>query len=194
MSGESSEARERVLQAAEQLFATRGYAAVTVKDIAKAVGLHHASLYHHIPAGKEGLFVEVMERNMQRHREGIEAAIAAGDGDLRRQLRQIARWLFSQPPVDLVRMTLSDLPAIERGTALYLENLAYRSLLEPIERILKEAQTRGEIEHVALGNVAGAILVSIAALNTIPAMYLEHSRDIMANQLIDVFIRGVAKS
>ncbi|MEO1181402.1 MAG: helix-turn-helix domain-containing protein, partial [Cyanobacteria bacterium J06636_28] len=48
----NSEARNRLLKAAETLFVQRGYEAVTVKDIAKATGIHHASIYHHIPGGK----------------------------------------------------------------------------------------------------------------------------------------------
>lgn len=51
-----SEAHERVLYAAERLFAECGYHTVTVKDVAKAAGIHHASLYHHAPGGKAQLF------------------------------------------------------------------------------------------------------------------------------------------
>ncbi|MBZ0309485.1 MAG: TetR/AcrR family transcriptional regulator, partial [Anaerolineae bacterium] len=54
---------------AEHLFAERGYTAVTLRDIAEAVGLRHASLYHHVPGGKEALFIEVTERTMKRHAE-----------------------------------------------------------------------------------------------------------------------------
>jgi AcrR family transcriptional regulator len=194
MSSEHSEARQRVLDAAERLFSMQGYAAVTVKEIAKAAGLHHASLYHHIPEGKEGLFVEVMERNLHRHRAAIEAAIAEGKGDLRAQLQNIARWLLSQPSIDLVRMTLSDFPAIHPNAALHLQDLAFVSLMVPINRILEEAQARGEIEHPALGNVAGAILASLDGLHTIPQAYIESSRQAMADQLIDVFIRGVKRA
>ena len=50
---EVSDAKARVLEAAETLFHTRGYKAITLRDIASAVGLNHASLYHHVPGGKE---------------------------------------------------------------------------------------------------------------------------------------------
>ena len=48
-----SEARERVLDGAAKLFTERGYAAVTLRDIAAEVGIRHTSLYHHVPGGKE---------------------------------------------------------------------------------------------------------------------------------------------
>ncbi|GCE21918.1 TetR/AcrR family transcriptional regulator [Dictyobacter kobayashii] len=47
-----SVARERVLDAAELLFARQGYASVTLRAIAAQVGIHHTSLYHHVPGAK----------------------------------------------------------------------------------------------------------------------------------------------
>ncbi len=52
----NTDARERVLDAAERLFAERGYASVTLRDIAAEVGIRHTSLYHHVPGGKEAIF------------------------------------------------------------------------------------------------------------------------------------------
>jgi len=40
-------AREEVLDAAGELFTTRGYAATSTRQIAEAVGIRQASLYHH---------------------------------------------------------------------------------------------------------------------------------------------------
>ncbi|MEL6231961.1 MAG: helix-turn-helix domain-containing protein [Cyanobacteria bacterium J06627_3] len=45
----NSKARERVLAVAQKLFVERGYEVVTVKDIARAAEIYHASLYHHFP-------------------------------------------------------------------------------------------------------------------------------------------------
>ena len=51
-----SAARERVLDVAEALFAERGLARVTMREIAHAACMRHASLYHHAPGGKEQLY------------------------------------------------------------------------------------------------------------------------------------------
>ena len=61
---ESTPARERLLNVAERLFSERGYRGVTVKDIAREMGIHHATLYHHAPSGKQGLYVEIMRRSI----------------------------------------------------------------------------------------------------------------------------------
>ncbi len=189
---EDSEARKRVLDAAEHLFEERGYGAVTVKDIARAANIHHSSLYHHAPAGKEGLYVEVMERNLRRHQGGMQQAVEAGSGDLRAQLQKISAWLIAQPPMDIIRMVKSDLPAIQPDHAEHLTSLAYAVLFEPITEVLMAAQARGEIDHPNLGNISGAIFSAIESLHMIPDAYLEISRQHMAEEIIDVFIRGLS--
>ena len=40
---------ERILDAAENLFADRGYAGTTMRDVSAAVGLRTPSLYNHFP-------------------------------------------------------------------------------------------------------------------------------------------------
>lgn len=56
--------RDRILDAAEALFAERGLDGVAVRDIAARVGLNAASLYNHFP-GKESLYEAVLERGIQ---------------------------------------------------------------------------------------------------------------------------------
>ncbi|MEO0564526.1 MAG: helix-turn-helix domain-containing protein [Chloroflexota bacterium] len=193
----SSDARERVLAAAEREFTRRGYDAVTVKDIANAADIHHATIYHHIrKGGKAALYVEVMTRHMARHRAGLDEAVEAAEDDLRAALLGIAAWLLAQPPVDMVRMSAADLPAVEaalsKAEARQVEDVAFDALFGPMMTALGAAQARGEVDHPNMGNVAGAILSSIQGLHTIPDEYVGTSREAMAAELIDVFIRGIA--
>src|SRR5436190_21642715 len=94
-------ARERVLRTAEEIFGERGYSAVTMRDIADALKIRQASLYHHIPGGKEQLFLEVMQRMLARHNAGLEAAIANSGTDLRAQMLGVAAYLLDQPPINV---------------------------------------------------------------------------------------------
>ncbi|HYB97808.1 MAG TPA: TetR/AcrR family transcriptional regulator [Candidatus Limnocylindrales bacterium] len=61
---ETKSTRERILDAAEQLFAERGLAGTAVRDIAAGVGLNPASLYNHFPS-KDLLYEAVLERGLQ---------------------------------------------------------------------------------------------------------------------------------
>lgn len=53
-------ARDRLLDAAIELFATRGFQAIGLRDLAGYVGLHAGSLYHHIE-NKQCLLFELIE-------------------------------------------------------------------------------------------------------------------------------------
>ncbi|NJM41317.1 MAG: TetR/AcrR family transcriptional regulator [Anaerolineae bacterium] len=122
---EVSDAKARVLEAAETLFHTRGYKAITLRDIATAVGLNHASLYHHVPGGKEALYIEVMERTFRKHQAHLEEALAQAGPDLRAQLKAASRWMLSQPPIDFTRMMLADMTAISKSASKRLSVSAF---------------------------------------------------------------------
>jgi TetR/AcrR family transcriptional regulator len=51
--------RERLLASAQRLFAERGYASVSIQQIALAAGLSKATVFHHFPT-KESLYLEVV--------------------------------------------------------------------------------------------------------------------------------------
>ncbi len=54
---------ERILAAAEALFAERGYHGTTLRDVATRVGLRIPSLYNHF-ASKDALYAAVLERGI----------------------------------------------------------------------------------------------------------------------------------
>lgn len=194
--GQHSDARERVLTVAERLFSERGYTSVTLRDIASALHLKHASLYHHVPDGKEALFVEVMERGLRRHQHGLEAAIQQAGPHIQAQLQAAARWLLAQPALDLGRMMQSDMPAISESHADRLSHIAFEALLVPISHIFREAAARGEIKHVDPTLLAGTILSFVESVHvqSIPLRIFPGPREALADTLIDVLLNGLRLS
>ncbi|MGL5862154.1 MAG: TetR/AcrR family transcriptional regulator, partial [Phycicoccus sp.] len=49
MARTSGETRERIVHEAAELFAVKGYAATSIREIGSAVGVSSAALYHHFP-------------------------------------------------------------------------------------------------------------------------------------------------
>jgi len=60
----SPQTRERILDVAEALFATRGFAGTSMREIAGAADLTAASLYNHFD-GKDALYAAVLERGIR---------------------------------------------------------------------------------------------------------------------------------
>src|SRR5258706_4996060 len=69
----SQATRQAILHAAAGLFREKGYAAVSLRDIAHAVGMKTGSLYYHFDS-KEGLVEEILTLGTQG---AMEASIAA---------------------------------------------------------------------------------------------------------------------
>lgn len=70
-----SDRHRDILDAAAALFAERGYAATSVRDIGERVGLLGGSLYHYIKS-KEALFVRIHDIALQVAEDRIRAATA----------------------------------------------------------------------------------------------------------------------
>lgn len=183
--------RTRILDVADGLFSSRGIDAVTLKDIAGPLGLTHAALYYHFPGGKEELFFEVMERNIRRHGEGLDAALGGEPGSLRGRLWAAAAWLLSQPPMDLIRMAENDLKALHPEQARALSELIYTLILRRLQREISESSARGEVGPCDAGLLAGGIFGMIESLHAVPVAIVGRTRLAMAEDLIDVILKGI---
>ena len=184
-------ARDRVIAVAEQLFSDRGYKAVTLRDIADELGIRQASLYHHFPNGKEELFIEVTERAMLRHAEGMRATIADAPEDLESQLQAIARWMLSQPPVDMARMVRSDMVEIDEVQRHRLMQTALRSLLLPIEAVFDRGIEREGLRDVGHSRLLASSFLSIIEAIQVSVRFSSRQPEDMADEMISVVMNGL---
>jgi AcrR family transcriptional regulator len=69
---------ERMLSVAAELFAAKGYAAVSIRDIAEQSGVTLSSLYHYF-GDKRGLYLQAHLRELNKSSTRLEAAIETGD-------------------------------------------------------------------------------------------------------------------
>jgi AcrR family transcriptional regulator len=92
LAGRKPNLREAILYAAEELFATNGFNAVSVRDIAQAAGANPGSVTYHFRT-KDGLLLEIYNRHcepMNRRRSELLAA-AKRVRDLQDRLEAIVR-------------------------------------------------------------------------------------------------------
>src|SRR5215470_13223888 len=102
--GHPTRTRERLVEAAERLFAAHGYRATSVRDLTFEAGCNVASVNYHF-GGKEGLYREMFRRRMVTLREqriaGIRKALneAGGEAGLERTLGAFTA-AFLEPHLD----------------------------------------------------------------------------------------------
>lgn len=71
--------REKILEAATELFHLKGYHATGLSQIIQESGAPKGSLYYHFPNGKEQLAVEAINLSATRIAAEIEQNLAAYD-------------------------------------------------------------------------------------------------------------------
>ncbi|HEV3140243.1 MAG TPA: CerR family C-terminal domain-containing protein [Vicinamibacterales bacterium] len=91
MKSPDRETRERLLRAAERLFADRGFKDVTVRDICRAARANVAAVNYHF-GDKLGLYREVLRSAIDRMRATNEAARQAGVGQTAEE--QLRRYIM----------------------------------------------------------------------------------------------------
>lgn len=106
--------REDILEAAAQVFRQKGFHGASMNDIAEAVSLQKASLYHHVSSKQEILF-ELLDRALQLLLEQI-APIAnqniSADKKLRLMIREYLQILVEN--IDLATVLLFEHRSLDR--------------------------------------------------------------------------------
>ena len=92
MSDDRTTTKDRLLGAAERLFAEKGFAEVSIRELAAAADVNLAAVNYHFQ-GKDNLFEEVVRRRFLDQRDRTLAALAAvtAVGDRRPPLDAIIR-------------------------------------------------------------------------------------------------------
>jgi AcrR family transcriptional regulator len=151
--------RERILGAAERLFAEDGYAGVSMPAIAKASGITAGAIYKHFDS-KEDLFFEVVQRAVHAVRTAVDRG--ADGADLPRIVAN-----YTKAQLRLVRLLAIEIHAASTRHA-KVRRLLRRSIegnIAEMKGMIELAQRGGRID-VALDaeKLASTVLVFVMGL------------------------------
>jgi TetR/AcrR family transcriptional regulator, cholesterol catabolism regulator len=134
----------RMLDTAATLFAKKGYALTSTREIAAVVGIQKASLYYHIET-KEDLLYDICKSSLIQIRSDVEAALAGSSNPLERTGLLIRTHIESmlrdhdRHSAALTEMSSLSTERLDEVTAL---RDAYESL---VRSVLDAAQTAGAL-------------------------------------------------
>ena len=157
---------DRLLDAAEGVFAASGYAAARLEDIAGGAGVQRASLLHHF-GSKEALYAEVVRRSFDALGTALAAATArpgSFEPRLKAVVETFARFVDARP--SLARIILREMVATEGpGRAILLDQVV--PLLSRVEAFVRRDGRglipRGLPVRAAVLDTATSLLVRAAS-------------------------------
>ncbi len=196
-----SEGAQRILSAAAGLFARKGYAAVSINDIAAAVGGSKANVFHHFPT-KDALYLAVIRSACEGFADEFDA-IAENDDDDRNRLRSIAvshmRHLMSHP--DSMRLILREVFAedsgINRALIASILHQNFELIVSRVKQGQENDQFRKDVDSAMVAVVLLALNIFYFQTNTIleqfdglknidsPQRFAEVAFDTFSKGLID---------
>ena len=162
--GRGEVSKERILDAAAELFSQRGYAGAGVDQLAARSGIAKTAIYYHF-GNKEGLLAAVLERAATAWIDGIQAAAKQAGTPLDRLDRALAgmRAMLEEKPWILKLVQILALEVAE-------EKPEVRATLQSILRRAREAIVTGL--HDALGlelpnaeRIAGVMLALLDGIS-----------------------------
>jgi AcrR family transcriptional regulator len=134
--------REQLLDAAERLFARRGFAATSVREITAAAACNLAAVNYHF-GGKHALYRETFRRRLAAVRDDriatVERALAAPGADLESVLSSFARAFLAPLLADGGAGQLTELIAREMVDPQLPAELFVGEFVEPVQRALAAA-------------------------------------------------------
>lgn len=143
---------EKLLEAALELYAERGYHATQTPDIAERAGMSVGGLYRYF-RDKHQIFVELMHRLLEQNRLHQDAMIAefeaawdAGAIDLRQVVDTLVDWTWSETheaPPDLLRTYMAMSYQDETFAALRDQYDRYEQ--QAIARVIAKAISRSRV-------------------------------------------------
>jgi AcrR family transcriptional regulator len=166
--GERPAAVERLLEAASQAFADKGFHATTTRDIAARAGMSPAAVYVHF-ATKEALLYELSLVGHRAALDVVTAAVETGRGDPAEQLaavvRDFAAWHATHRRT--ARVVQYELTALTPGHRKTIAGLR-RTIQDQVRLVLERGQ---DSSAFVVPDVSGTALALLSLIVDVARWY-----------------------
>jgi TetR/AcrR family transcriptional regulator, fatty acid metabolism regulator protein len=155
----SGDKRERILVAAERIFARHGFFAARVSEIAREAGVADGTIYLYFKS-KDDLLISLFENRMKQVNEKLHAAIA--DKPPTEQLRAFIHTylqLVSDEPTAAEVLTI-ELRQSSKFMKEY-DNPQFADFLRMLGGIIADGQARGELDTAIPSHIAARMIFGI---------------------------------
>jgi len=185
--------RERLIEVATGLFARKGYATATTREIVAAAGFTKPVLYYYFRS-KEGIYLELMQRVFKRFEEVVEGSINAS-GSAEEKLFHLCDQVFSLivEKIDVVRLMYSIYYGPPQGAPFFDFDAVHLKLFESIFQIVNEGIRKKEFRR---GNAEDMTWAILGAMHIIMENELCHPERELGHdglrRILNLIFRGIS--
>ena len=191
------ETRQQILEAARELFLTRGYKGVSMKEVAEEVQVTSAALYYHFPGGKQDLFFSIIQMMLEEWTQGALLATAQVQG-LREGLIKLTQYLLTLP-IDRFAILARDIHenVLDRET----QRMALKQLqdvfVQHVTDLFQQAIDAGEINQEIPAEVLATMYEGMS-ISLLRSQHLaiggteRYDAGQLAGFVVSVLLRGIA--
>ena len=156
-----ADVRERLLDVATELFARKGYAASTTREIVAAAEVTKPVLYYYFKS-KEGIYIELLERAFQRFEAIVDRSVAA-KGSIEQRLMHLCDQVFALivEEIEVVRLMYSIYYGPPQGSPYFDFDAVHRKLFEALKQVVVEGIQSKELRNANPEDMTWAILGAI---------------------------------
>ncbi len=187
---EHSNVRSLIINEASALFAEKGYAGLSMRELAYHVGVSKAALYYYF-SDKEQLFVEIISQFLDEIQTRLEKILDTYP-DLRSQLLEVVHHIEGQSNAkkQLIWYLRHDIRQLSDEKVSHLVYQYHHGFVNTLEKMFKDAMVRGEIKSLNPKILAWVFLGMVYPfVNNIQAnQSMEQSWTV---NIVEVFLDGV---
>ena len=184
---------DRILETANDLFVSKGYHGLSMREISDALGVSKAALYYYFK-DKEELFLAILKL----HLEDMSTALTRIESETvaaKEQLRQFVEYVLMQPVRQraTIRLASQEIIHLSPKTRKTFDALYREKFIGKVQHILQRGIERGEFRKM---NVEVAVWALLGIM--FPYFYPAHSDNRSVpektiDEVIKIYLQGICK-
>ena len=197
--GASCEGSERILAAAEELFAEHGFEAVSINSIAARAGVSKANVFHHFNS-KDALYIAVLREACRDSTQNLDH-LQHDERPFPERLADFAREHLNHilERQRVTRLIQREVMYNDPGRAQNLAERVFGDKFQRLVEILRDGQARGELRSDVDAAMVATLLIGAnvfffqaqALLRHFPQVTFAADPNRYSREMIDMLLHGI---
>jgi len=192
-----SETRQHILDVARELFLSKGYKGVSMKEVAEEVQVTSAALYYHFPGGKQDLFFNIIKKMLEDWTQGAILATEQSQG-LQEDLVQLTQYLLTLP-MDRFSILARDIHEnvldrdAQRAALERMQHVFVQHVTDLFQQAIDAGEINREIPAEVLATMYEGMSISLLRSQHLGIGGIErYNAAQLAGFVVSVLLRGIA--